>query len=71
MTSVLLQGEELYKDLTFLGKVKGIKIKIVQSYSKKPVNDTLILAKEGKCLKVASMWKLYNVAVIDSNCVSG
>ncbi|KAL4238595.1 phospholipase D [Mactra antiquata] len=40
------EGEQLFKDLLFAGQEKGIKIRIVQSYSKTPINDTLILAKE-------------------------
>ncbi|XP_053373160.1 5'-3' exonuclease PLD3-like [Mercenaria mercenaria] len=40
------QGEQIFKDLVFAGKEKGIKIRIVQSFQKEPVNDTIYLAKE-------------------------
>lgn len=40
------QGEQLFKDLLFAGKEKGIKIRIVQSYSETPVQDTLDLAQQ-------------------------
>lgn len=44
---LFLQGEQLFNDLVFAGKEKGIKIKVVQSASEKPVTDTEYLAKEG------------------------
>lgn len=59
------QGEQLFNDLVFAGKERGIKIKIVQSASDKPVPDTEYLAKQaGAEVRSLNMTRLFKSGIL-------